>query len=260
LSELAGETRLDETSLENELEHLEHAGLLRRLHSSDHVQEQRTWQIAHDFLATLIERVLDGIHRTFWRTLRSWLAPAAVAIALCAGVVWPWVEKQVMLNALYDAGFTWNEKDAEIDAATSRGLAIRDVAEISRPLHWLKPRSLDLRGCEALQNVNGLKGLTNLQSLDLSECFALENVNGLEGLANLQSLDLSYCRQLQNVDGLKGLAKLEVLDLSFCEKLPKEGWDALKAALPKTSIHFPNFRKNVQSVPGIDREPRKPKP
>jgi hypothetical protein len=251
LPELAAETGRDGAALEGELEYLEHAGLLRRLHSSDGAQARRTWQIAHDFLATLIERVLDGMHRTFWRTVRPWLAPAAIVLALGAGVVWPQVQRQLARNSLYGAGFTWNEQDAEIVAATPRARELQDLAMISHPLHYLKPRRLKLGGCSNLPNVDALKGLTALKDLDLSDCKKLQNVDGLKGLTALQNLNLSACANLQNVDALKGLTALQDLNLSACANLPNV--DALKGltALYNLKLSACANLHNVDALNGL---------
>ena len=101
-------------------------------------------------------------------------------------------------------------------------------------------QSLSLSGCTALQNVDALKGLTGLQSLGLSECTALQNVDGLKGLTGLQRLNLGGCTALQNVDGLKGLTGLQTLSLHKCYQIRAAALRELRAALPKTDILFPD--------------------
>ena len=75
--------------------------------------------------------------------------------------------------------------------------------------------------------------------LHLRGCLALQNVDGLQGLTALEVLYLRDCPALQNVDGLKGLTTLRELDLRDCPKLPPEQVAALRAALPNASIDYP---------------------
>ena len=248
VASLAEETRLEPAVLAGQIESLGRAGLLRCVNATEPDLTRRTWQIAHDFLATLIERVLDGVHRTLWRAVRPWLAPAAVVLALGVGLVWPWVEKKHAVEALANAGFIWKEQERTIEAAIFASRGITSLLPLGPHIHRIKPRSLDLSGCFVLQNVDVLTGLTGLQSLDLSECFALQNVDVLTGLTGLHSLDLSGCHALLNVDGLKGLIGLPSLDLSSCHAL--QNVDGLKGL---TGLHSLNLNRcrSLQNVDGL---------
>lgn len=219
IASLVGETKLDPAVLTGHLEALGHAGLLRCVNATEGAPDRRTWQIAHDFLAILIERVLDGVHRTLWRTVRPWLAPAAVVLAIGVGVVWPWLGKREAVAALANAGFVWNEKKQEILAATGAAREMSSLLSLISHIRRLQPRSLSLADCSALSNVDTLRGLTCLQVLSLDNCRALQTVDGLERLTSLQTLQLSGCSALQNVDGLKGLNSLKSLNLSNCSAL-----------------------------------------
>jgi hypothetical protein len=89
-----------------------------------------------------------------------------------------------------------------------------------------------------------LKSLIGLQDLSLGRCPALQNVDGLKRLAGLQWLWLDDCPALQNVDVLKGLTNLVWLDLRGCRKISAAAQRELSAALPKTSITFPDLADN----------------
>ncbi|MBT5224237.1 MAG: leucine-rich repeat protein [Candidatus Marinimicrobia bacterium] len=91
--------------------------------------------------------------------------------------------------------------------------------DINTLLDYKDATVLDLRGCDSLQNVDGLANLPNLTSLDLSNCSTLTNADGLAHLDNLVSLDMSGCTSLQNAAGLANLTKLTSLDLSQCDCL-----------------------------------------
>ncbi len=70
----------------------------------------------------------------------------------------------------------------------------------------------------------------------------LQNVDGLKGLTNLQELYLNNCNSLQSVDSLKILISLTYLDLDGCNKISDADLRELVAALPKTNIAFPDGR------------------
>ncbi|MEZ6139473.1 MAG: leucine-rich repeat domain-containing protein [Zavarzinella sp.] len=231
VSDIAQETGLETTALDVQLEQFGHAGLVRCVSADAADHGRRVFQISHDFLATLIERVLDGMHRTFWRIVRPWLAPTTTVLVIGLVFIFPWVQKQRAIEHLANAGFTWNESTSTITVGTEEGRSIKKLDHLKAAFRRLKPRNLDLSGCKALQNVHGLKGLTSLQTLDLSRrdrdqflngppfFMSLQNVDDLKGLTSLQTLDLSGCASLQNVDGLNGLTSLTTLDLSGCASL-----------------------------------------
>jgi hypothetical protein len=92
-AEIAEEARLDAAVVSDHLEHLGRAGLLRCVNRGEPDRDQRIWQVAHDFLATLVERVLDGVHRTLWRCIRPWAATATL-VGLLALAIFGWVDLQ----------------------------------------------------------------------------------------------------------------------------------------------------------------------
>ncbi|MBV9128455.1 MAG: hypothetical protein JO117_10250, partial [Verrucomicrobia bacterium] len=212
-----------------------------------------------------------------WRRQRLAVRMAAatlVVISITAlFLVGPWTQNQRDIRLLANAGFAWNGPNREIIVG-QEGKSIRTLDNLSAALHRLQPKSLNLSGCQALQNVDSLKGSSALENLFLFDCPALQNVDGLKGLSALKSLsltgcralqnvddlkelsalqrldlnhcqalrnvDLSGCRALQNVDDLKELSALQSLDLSGCEALPKEDLASLVAALKRTRITLPD--------------------
>jgi hypothetical protein len=136
-----------------------------------------TWQIAHDFLATLIERVLDGVRGTAWRTVRPWLTLAAVAVSFGVGLLWPREEKQLALGTLNLAGFLWDERNKSVTAVSEIVLSLPDLHSVSHALHVLKPRQIILSGAPNVLNVDALKGLTDLRLLDLTGDHRLQSVD-----------------------------------------------------------------------------------
>jgi hypothetical protein len=274
VADIARETGLEASVLDAQLEHFGRAGLLRCLNLEEQLPARRVWQIAHDFLATLIERVLDGIQRTLWRTLRAWLAPGAVCLALIVFLVLPWIQRHRDISWLANAGFTWNEAASAIMVGTSEGRRTGKWDHFFVILHRMKPHILGLSQCEGLQDVDGLKGLTSLQSLNLNWCNGLRNVDGLKDLTSLQelhlracpplqnveilkdltslqSLDLNDCKALRNVDGLKGLTSLKSLDLGFCKAL--RNVDGLKGltSLQGLDLSFCEALQNLDGLKGL---------
>ena len=116
---------------------------------------------------------------------------------------------------------------------------LRNLDAIASALRRVNPQNITLNRCTALENLDGLKGVTRLQTLTLSGCDALQNVDGLKGLTGLQALDLRYCAALENVTALKGLAALKELNLDACKKVPPAQVASLRAALPNTIIRGP---------------------
>lgn len=161
---------------------------------------------------------------------------------------------------------------------------LRNLDTVANALRRVNPKSLDLYECSALQNVDGLKGLTKLDSLSLARCDGLQNLDGLKGLTtlrilrvggsdrhkyprqglvtwkdvdalkgltNLKDLELECWHDLQDLDGLKGLTKLIRLEVSHATHLKK--LDALGAltALDHLDLHWCSDLTNVDVLKGL---------
>ena len=68
----------------------------------------------------------------------------------------------------------------------------------------------------ALDNIDFLAPLTQLSSLDLSGCDCIEDITPLKHLTKLSSLNLNFCGHLQNIDALQYLSQLTSLNLHRC--------------------------------------------
>ncbi|MBK9147491.1 MAG: hypothetical protein IPM12_06695 [Flavobacteriales bacterium] len=224
------------TTLENHLIHMGSLGLMRCLNEQEPQIGRRTWQIAHDFIASLIEKVVSGVYRTVWRVVRPWLAPATMVLAgaLIVSSI-PSAEERAKAE-LEAAGLTWNAStrtitvDREshmkkvgdttmVDSTIGTFITSARLVQLSPFFRTLEPTRVDLSKCDSLTNVDGLQGLGALQTLDLSSCWMLTNVDGIQGLGALQTLHLRFCLSLSNVDSLQGLGALQTLDLSECRTL-----------------------------------------
>ena len=136
------------------------------------------------------------------------------------------------------------------DSHTSANLPeLQNFDAVANALRRVNPKNLSISvGCNALQNVDGLKGLTALEWLELNECTVLRNVDGLKGLPSLRRLDILGAKALQNLDGIKGLKTLDWLTLNGCTAL--QNVDALQdlTALRTIELYGCTALKNVDGL------------
>ena len=87
---------------------------------------------------------------------------------------------------------------------------------------YLNENSLDLSNFTNLQNIEGLKNLTNIMQLNLSNCDQIKSLNGLNRILDLREIDLTGCAKLESLHALKKCTKLEKIITSKCDNiLPK---------------------------------------
>ena len=110
------------------------------------------------------------------------------------------------------------------------------LTDVDALQHLTTVNLINLNGCTGLSSVDALANLSTLQFLGLSGCTRLTNVDALKRLTSLRHIDLTRCSGLINLDGLKTLPALRLVVLSGCTGLTKESIEALKAALPNTTI------------------------
>ena len=99
---------------------------------------------------------------------------------------------------------------------------------------------LTLHYCEAIQNLDALKGIANLKTLVLVQCSSLKSADTLKNLTYLRELNIQFCDALQDVEALKALTNLQKLVLTGSNKVPAASLRELRAALPNTNITFPD--------------------
>jgi len=155
-----------------------------------------------------------------WQMWELHLYNAAVREAVEAGFIW---ECEGTLSLIWE---DWrNALKKETWGANNRVLVMRRVPclELDRcrdMIHRLRP--------------------TVLYVLEFGD----QNVDALKGLTDLQYLKLIRFHQLQNVYALKSLTGLQSLDLSLSFRIPATALRELRAALPNTDITFPDGSKN----------------
>ena len=113
----------------------------------------------------------------------------------------------------------WNDARDELGQMDiAKAVQLRNLDALAPALRRVNPEILDLGNLPALQNLDGLKGLTALRELVLYGCDALENVDALKSLTRLEKLCINNCRVLRNVD-VQGLAELRQIVLFDCTAL-----------------------------------------
>jgi hypothetical protein len=117
---------------------------------------------------------------------------------------------------------------------------LRDLDSVASALRRVQPTTVILFNCYALQNVDGLRGMTKLRDLNLIGCTALQNVDGLRDLTGLRRVELSVCTHLKDIGALHSLTGLKKLDLLECRAIPADSLRALRFALPNAFISFPD--------------------
>jgi len=123
-----------------------------------------------------------------------------------------WAAARADWRLVFKAG-SWKSRPAKWKLDGAKAGELRNLDAVAPALRRVNPEQIAIAHCVALENVDGLKGLTGLQLLNIFDCDALQNVDGLKGLTRLQLLALCDCDALQNVDGLKGLSGLQTLAL-----------------------------------------------
>lgn len=115
-------------------------------------------------------------------------------------------------------------------------LCSNELFETAWIINLKKLSSLNLNGCEMLEDLSGLSALPNLWSLNLGACPNLIDLDELSSLSELRELYLDGCYELECISGIESLIKLEWIDLSECEMITIEQVRELKSKLPDCHI------------------------
>jgi Leucine-rich repeat (LRR) protein len=281
LEELSNTSNLSVTHLDNQMLSMQRNGLVRCLDWEEPQQQKRKWQIAHDFVAVQLEKVVFGISKTIWQKARPWVAPVLTSVLIIFSSFLitgkeDAKKKKAIVN-IEHAGLYWIESSKTI-SSTERNLtdtlfqSLLNEFVILQPdslyilfnvdsnkqissLHGLdKIRSLRkifVQNSKKIENLDGLRELEALTSLELKDCNNLENIDGLKGLPALTILDISYCSNLQTVNGLKGLKTLTTLHVTNCDGL--KNVDGLRELTALTTLYLSscNDIKNVDGLKGL---------
>ncbi|WP_439364601.1 hypothetical protein ACNJYD_34035 [Bradyrhizobium sp. DASA03005] len=199
-------------------------GCLLRLADSGLVRDiDRTsdrWEIAHDFVARLVQPIVQHWTRSFWEVARVWVAPAALTLwiiaVLTGAVFYPnWQDEQIR-KELDAAGIVPAPSDKSGEVAFQYNGQEADEDQLKRATLLLsKLRTpvvkLDLNSASQLKSLKGVSFPPTLTSLSLGGMRSLE---GFPTLPNLKLLAVSGFA-LKSLSGLPDLPVLESLNVRF---------------------------------------------
>ncbi len=217
VGEIADALKLDPAQIDGCLRALRSdADIVRLVEDSGRPRERR-WEVSHDFVARLLEPLLDTGHGLPILVRRGAGLLLLLATSVFASVYFS-SQKIGAVRDLAEAGLWWDGEQAGVfDSFASR----RSVTRIPvAPLRTLGVRGLDLEGCFRLTSLEGLSELSALQTLNLESCQDLTNLEGLSELPALQTLNLESCQDLTSLEGFSELPALQTLNLRNCIDLP----------------------------------------
>ena len=236
--------------------------------SSPHVDGRRgvepqfdpeRWEVAHDFVARLLQPLLRIWRNSSWEATRPWFVPASLAIWLIvvggAIIFYPSLHEEHVLSKLRVVGLVPGPPD-EGGGATfvQNGAPIKDAAQFWRTAFLL----LDLRypvvglriNNTTLATLQGMPALPALTWLDLHGDKALATLQGMPLLPALTSLDLRF-NSLATLQGMPLLPALTSLDLSYNETLATlQGMPALPA-LTWLDLHGDKAVATLEGMPAL---------
>jgi len=215
-------------------------GCLLRLQTQGLVQpldnELQIWEIAHDFLARLLDRILAGWRATTWRVLRPWLAPAVFVVwAIWLGTFgFDYLRPAREVLDAHGASFAKDELvlfTGTTDASLRRvaphlaRYGVTNLAFDRCNAHSFEP----LLACQKLEHLkisnspadslDGFPKLDNLISLDLFSCDRLTSLTGMPEFDQLTSLNIYFCDGLTSLTEMPELDQLTYLNLPGCNGL-----------------------------------------
>jgi DNA-binding transcriptional ArsR family regulator len=270
VTELAEKVSLSPAQTRGHLVKLSDEGLVRELDRGPNGEiGQGVWEISHDFIAKLYDRILAGWRDTLWQRARPWLAGSTLSLWLVAllatlGTYITGVESDAT-KQIQRLGFFLQAENGILNASAQGRTSVANSDLVAAVPYLLKIKSLQTLDI-SVTTVNDLAPLANLTTLRGLNLWT-KQVNDLTPLAkltSLQSLDLSYTRvndlqplvsltelrdlnlsgtQVRDLLPLAKLIALQTLDLSFTKVnnvKPLEKLDSLKS-LDLASTHVTNL-------------------
>ena len=120
----------------------------------------------------------------------------------------------------------------------------------ARHITWL-----EISNCEAMTNLEFMKGKSDCIGLVIKKCSDLASLNGLQDLTQLKELVISDCGALTDISALGGLTKLRKLALANCQAISQDSFSIIS--------NLPNLRDldlhgnyNVSNLKFLERSER----
>jgi hypothetical protein len=214
------------------------------------------WEVAHDFVARLLQPIVRNWRKGVWESVRPWLAPATLSFWLVGAVatilVFPSLHDDFVLRDLRTAGLvpgppndegsaTFFQNGQRIESQQKFWRVVSRMSDLSYPVADLTIKT------GYLLNLNGMPALPALTRLDLSSS-VLTSLEGMPVFPALTQLHLSS-EYLTNLQGMPALPALTQLYLN-CEKLTSlQGMPALPAL---TELYLTSEKlTNLQGMPAL---------
>ena len=105
------------------------------------------------------------------------------------------------------------------DGIDANGHVIPEFYEDGYSSDFIRYNRFELNDCPNLEQIQGLKNVTNIMALDLRNCVNLTSLDGVEKMLDLREIDLTDCTNLESIHALKNCSKLEEILAFGCNKL-----------------------------------------
>ena len=105
------------------------------------------------------------------------------------------------------------------DGFDTNGYVIPEFYEDGSSSDFINQNTFYLNDCPNLEQVKGLKNVTNIMALDFRNCVKLTSLDGLEKMLDLREIDLTGCTSLESIHALKNCSKLEKIMVAKCDNI-----------------------------------------
>jgi len=105
------------------------------------------------------------------------------------------------------------------DGFDTNGYVIPEFYEDGSSQDFINDNTFYLNDCPNLEQIKGLKNVTNIMALDLRNCVKLTSLEGLEKMLDLREIDLTGCTNLESLHALKNCSKLEKIMVAKCDNI-----------------------------------------
>jgi len=241
IEELVKFSKMTLSQLDNQMLIMQRFGLVRCVDNENITQSKRKWQIAHDFIATQIEKEVYGFKKNLWQNFKLYIAPLLMSLLISFSLLYfSNIKNSRRLEAILNvekAGFVWTEhsKTLRNSVTVMPGLSdslfqslIPDFSTLQvetlvisfSGAHLLHAYSADsnILNQKVIQftSIAGLGKVNSLKEIQIQDNLELRDIGVLKDLNNLRSLTIRDCDKIQNVNELKNCNLLTRLDLNGC--------------------------------------------
>ena len=105
------------------------------------------------------------------------------------------------------------------DGFDTNGHVIPEFYEDGSSQDFINDNTFYLNDCPNLEQIKGLKNVTNIMALDFRNCVNLTSLDGLEKMLDLREIDLTDCTNLESIHALKNCSKLEKIMVAKCDNI-----------------------------------------